>query len=298
MAYVRSMNSLQEQFDRDGFLVLEHFYTPEKCDELRNRAMQLCEGYTHDSSANIFKTHDQAKENDQYFLDSSNNISYFFEKDAIDEDGQLKQSVELSFNKIGHAIHDLDPVFDAFSRSPELCELSAAIGAQDHLLLQSMYIFKHARIGGIVDVHQDATFLYTEPQSCIGFWFALEDATIENGCLWAKAGGHKTTLRERFVRTPQGGTAIIELDETPLSTEGMLPLEVKKGTCIALHGLLPHYSLPNMSGKSRHAYSIHTISKYANYPSNNWLQPEGRILKGFQEKVTEVDAKTFQPNVL
>lgn len=52
----------------------------------------------------------------------------------------------------------------------------------------------------------------------------------------------------------------------------MIPLEVKKGTCIVLHGLLPHYSLPNTSGRSRQAYAIHTVSSRANYPIGNWLQ--------------------------
>jgi len=124
----------------------------------------------------------------------------------------------------------------------------------------------------VVDVHQDASFLYTEPASCVGFWFALEDATKENGCLWAKPGGHLTSLRSWFKRKKGGGTEMEMLDETPMSMDGMIPLEVPKGTCIVLHGYLPHYSLPNTSGKSRQAYAIHTINKNARYPEENWLR--------------------------
>jgi phytanoyl-CoA hydroxylase len=51
-----------------------------------------------------------------------------------------------------------------------------------------MYIFKQPFIGGEIDCHQDSTFLYTDPLSCIGFWFALEDATVDNGCLYAIPG--------------------------------------------------------------------------------------------------------------
>ena len=149
-----------------------------------------------------------------------------------------------------------------------------------HVIIQSMLIFKHARIGGNVDIHQDSTFLYTEPDSCIGFWFALEDATIENGCLWAKPGGQNTSLRSRFKRKNKNETEFITLDKEPLSMDNMIPLEVKKGTCIVLHGLLPHYSLPNTSGQSRQAYSIHMISNRAIYPNNNWLQREMIELKG------------------
>jgi phytanoyl-CoA hydroxylase len=48
-----------------------------------------------------------------------------------------------------------------------------------------MYIFKQPRIGGEVTCHQDSAFLYNDPISIAGLWFALEDATTENGCLWA-----------------------------------------------------------------------------------------------------------------
>jgi hypothetical protein len=96
------------------------------------------------------------------------------------------------------------------------------------LIIQSMLIFKHAKIGGEVDIHQDGSFLYTEPESCIGFWFALEDATLENGCLWAKPGGHQTPMRSWFRRKEGGGTEFVHLNAEPFSMEGMLPLEVKK----------------------------------------------------------------------
>jgi phytanoyl-CoA hydroxylase len=61
----------------------------------------------------------------------------------------------------------------------------------------------------------------------------------------------------------------------------MIPLEVKKGTCIVLDGLLPHYSLPNTSGKSRQAYALHAIDRNATYPETNWLQRDMDSLKGF-----------------
>jgi hypothetical protein len=41
---------------------------------------------------------------------------------------------------------------------------------------------------------QDGTFLYTAPQSCLGFWWALEDCTTVNGCLWGVPGSHKGVL--------------------------------------------------------------------------------------------------------
>ena len=99
----------------------------------------------------------------------------------------MRQTKERSINKIGHALHDLDPVFDGFSRTARLAQLAADLTVARPLLLQSMYIFKQPHIGGEVTCHQDATFLYTEPLGVTGLWFAIEDAMIENGCLWAIA---------------------------------------------------------------------------------------------------------------
>ena len=42
----------------------------------------------------------------------------------------------------------------------------------------------------VVVPHQDGTFLFNEPLKIMGVWIALEDATIENGCLWFIPGSH------------------------------------------------------------------------------------------------------------
>jgi phytanoyl-CoA hydroxylase len=273
--------TLSQKFENDGYLIIENFNSEEACDSLMKRGRELSNDYDYSGNPSIFQTSQQTRTSDEYFLDSGGNISYFFEKDAFNTEGKLKNNLFHSLNKVGHALHDLDPVFENFSRSPQLKQLAMQLGLNDYLIIQSMLIFKHAKIGGVVDIHQDSSFLYTEPYSCIGFWFALEDATIENGCMWAKPGGHKTSLRNWFKRKQGGGTEFETFDATPYSLEGMIPLEVKKGACIVLDGLLPHYSKPNTSGKSRQAYALHTISSQARYPKENWLRRDVNGLKGF-----------------
>jgi phytanoyl-CoA hydroxylase len=269
-------------YHRDGFLVLPDFATPSSCVALKAQAEEILHNFDPDANRSVFTTNEQSRHADQQFIDSATGIICFFEEEAFDDKGDLKQSKELSINKIGHAMHDLDPVFESFTYTNKLADVASDIGMPDALALQTMYICKQPRIGGEVTCHQDATFLYSDPITVTGFWFAIEDATLENGCLWAKPGGHKTSLRSWFRKKEAGGTEMHVFDEAPLSMEGMIPLEVKKGTCIVLDGLLPHYSLPNTSGKSRQAYAIHTISKQARYPKENWLQRNMDELKGFE----------------
>ena len=269
-------------YKRDGFLVLENFVSEKACDLLRSRAEELVRDFDPSGVVSIFSTREQTRSSDDYFLESGDKIRFFFEENAFLSDGSFRESKPRSINKIGHALHDLDSVFDEFSRRQEVKELVFDLGLTQPLLLQSMYIFKQPRIGGEVTCHQDATFLYTEPLRLVGLWFALEDATVENGCLWVIPGGHKIGLKSRFIRAAAGGTRFEIFDNEPWPEENLQRLEVKKGTLVVLHPLLPHLSRENTSPRSRHAYTLHVIDASVNYPKENWLQRSREMpLRGF-----------------
>jgi phytanoyl-CoA hydroxylase len=270
------------QYDREGFLIIENFVDAAACDALIGRAAEMVRDFDPAEAISIFSTQEQSRLTDDYFLDSGDKIRFFFEENAFLPDGSLRQSKEESINKIGHALHDLDPAFAGFSRTPELKQLAADLGIEQPLLLQSMYIFKQPNIGGEVTCHQDSTFLNTEPIAIAGLWFALEDATVENGCLWAIPGGHKLGLKSSWLRAPEGGMRFEVFDSEPWPEEKLVPLEVTKGTLILLHGLLPHKSLENRSPRSRNAFTLHVIDGNCRYPEDNWLRRSPALpLRGF-----------------
>lgn len=260
------------RYERDGFLVIEGFAGAGECEALKARAGELVEAFDPAGVVSIFTTREQARRSDEYFLDSGDKVRFFFEEEAFAPDGSLKQAKSRSINKIGHALHRIDPVFREFSERPGLAAMARDLGMAHPRCIQSMYIFKQPGIGGEVTCHQDGTFLYTEPMSVTGFWFALEDATLENGCLEAIPGGHRLGLRKRFVRDGAGGTRFETLDDSPWPEEGRVALEVGAGTLVILHGLLPHLSRANRSPKSRHAYTLHFIDEACRYPEENWLR--------------------------
>lgn len=277
---------MKTAFDRDGVLVLDGLVSVAMCDRLRSRVAEMIGGFDASEHKAVFSSKTEAHTQDpyQYFLDSAARTHFFFEEEAFDDHGNLTKPLPLALNKVGHAMHDLDDTFDAFARQPAFKAICEGLGQALPLPLQSMYIFKQPQIGGEVVCHQDATYLRTEPETCLGLWVALEDATEENGCLWGIPGGHKSGgLRAAFLRDKDAdGTHTKILREEPFEEDKKIPLPAPKGTVLVFGGLFPHMSAPNRSDKSRHAYTLHVIDGTAHYPANNWIRrPDNLPLRGF-----------------
>jgi phytanoyl-CoA hydroxylase len=261
-----------EAYRQAGVLILEDFVSREACAELRARTQELVDEFDPAEVHGVFSTTSQEQLNDAYFIESGGEIRFFLENDAFDDAGQLRDTKENCLNKMGHAMHDLDPVFEKFSHSAALAEIVNRLGNSDPAIIQSMYIFKPPRIGGEVVCHQDSTYIYTEPESCIGFWFALEDATTENGCMHFIPGQHKEPLKARNYRSGENSLTTEVLDSDPWPEHRKVAAPARAGTLVIFDGRSPHMSGPNVSDKSRHAYTLHIIDQRCHYPAENWLQ--------------------------
>ncbi|KAF8681940.1 hypothetical protein HU200_045393 [Digitaria exilis] len=210
-------------FETNGYLVMDSFSSAEEVREMRDRMAELVAGFD-GANTSVFSTKDHVR------LDG--------DKKAYGDDGCLKQAKELSINKVGHALHELDPVFKKFSFSESVSRLFSSLGYKRPAVIQSMYIFKQPGIGGEVVPHQDNTFLCTEPRTCTGLWLALEDATISNGCLWAIPGSHKKGLVRRMIRDENG--THFDRPSPSYDQKEFVPLEVKSGALVVIHGDLIH----------------------------------------------------------
>ncbi|KAI0268628.1 phytanoyl-CoA dioxygenase [Gloeopeniophorella convolvens] len=270
------------QRTRDSYLVIPGFLAPDETGALLARSKQLLDEFSLlDHPLTKFSTGDSNHVGDDYFLSSGDKIRYFLEEDAIDKQGNLTREKQKAVNKIGHALHELEPAFRRVTLENE--KLRSLVRDlrfhHDPVALQSMVIFKQPQIGGEVPEHNDSTFLYTSPPSALGFWIALERCTPENGALSFLPGSHLTApITKRFVRLPTGGTGFEQLldpTDPPNPTGAYILEECNPGDLVLIHGSVLHKSERNTSPKTRFAYTFHMIESppHATYDEKNWLQP-------------------------
>lgn len=297
-----SQEQLQE-FEREGVLVIQDFLTQDEVQEIKVEITRLVEGMDPATDRGVFSTTDNnsAQASDTYFLESGDKIRYFFEVDAFDKEGNLALDKHRSLNKMGHALHYKNPVFKKVSFSPRVKEVAKCLDLKDPAIVQGMYIFKQPGIGGVVTPHQDGTFLYNEPLRLFGFWFPIDDASLDNGCLWYVPGSHDTPITRRFLRTGQVGTKNhleFKGEDKVFPIDAWKAVPVKKGSLVLIHGQVVHKSERNLSSNSRHAYTFHVIEmEGSHYASKNWLQaPPGTELPKLYRAEESCVQETHQLN--
>jgi len=269
----------QEQkkfYDDNGYLILKDIISQTDSTVLKARIHYIIENTPIDRPQGVFTTGNKQMEvtSDDYFLSSANKIRIFLEEDNRNNISGLR------INKIGHALHKLDSIYNQFTHSDIFRKISHDIGVKNPLIPQSMYIFKSPGVGGKVSPHQDSTFLLTEPQTCHAFWMPLEDVTIKNGCLWVIPHSHKGELIYKFKLNKETNTTYFEpplndcLTNDIWKEEDYIPLEVNKGDLVLLHGSTVHKSEKNISEFPRDVYTFHIIDANSQWSSENWLQYE------------------------
>jgi ectoine hydroxylase-related dioxygenase (phytanoyl-CoA dioxygenase family) len=160
-----------------------------------------------------------------------------------------------------------DPFFRSVAASPHILDMAAAlIGNPTHIMLYSDQVFlKPALCGSAKPLHQDNSYFRVTPHSHgVTCWIAVDDSTIDNGCMRYIPASHKLGLLPHK-----------SLDYTHLTPEAdnigeEIPVPIPAGSAIFHHLLTLHSSAPNTSTRSRRAWALHFCSRDAESPVKSW----------------------------
>lgn len=236
------MNSF---FKENGFLVLENALDEEEVEALNKEAIRLCRNENGDIEGL----------NPADFAESDRDV--------------LKRTLCIHFP------HKLSTLMRKMLTQPNIVNVLTSVVSANVKCMQSMLFIKAAGKPGQA-WHQDEDYIPTRDRSLIGAWIALDDATIENGCLWIIPGSQKQgILWKQEWHADARFDCSEEAQGFPYTQNDEVPVEVKKGSVVFFNGYTLHRSLPN---KTQDAFRRSLVNHYMSAESFlPWRRPNDNI---------------------
>ena len=229
-----------EFYRENGFLVVPGLASPQEVETLRADAVDLCRGkYPNEKLPPV--------------------------------DAGLSDAEVLGRFLCIHQIHKISPIMlEAGVKHQGMAEVLAALIGPDVKCMQSMLFIKPPGFQGQA-WHQDEIFIPTRDHSLTGGWIALDDATVENGCMWVLPGSHRGCLWET---RPHENTDEFDgaSESYGFDGSGEIPVEVKTGDVVFFDGYLLHRSRKNRSQMHRRVLVNHYMNAWSRLP---WQLREG-----------------------
>lgn len=237
----------QEQFERDGFLPYGPIISPGQLETVRARIDVIADGKS--------SVPDERIRFEQAYLDGK--LPGVERRDAV-------------WQMMGVAIHD--DVFHDLVRHPRILDAIESLLGPDVKYFSDQVLMKPARHGSAVNWHQDSYYWPIEPQNLVTCWLALDDATLENGCMCFIPGTHREGVKEH-TRNDQRTSKIEGVD-----TSKLVAAPLPAGGCEFHHSLTLHATSENKTPYRRRAIAMTYMSARSKDPKN----PERRypLLRG------------------
>jgi phytanoyl-CoA hydroxylase len=238
----------ERTYDRDGYAVLADALSASEVQALRDEAVRICRG----------------------------------ELGAVDgvrraAAGEPDERVVREYLCI-HFPHKLSELMHETLAHPAVVDaLTALIGPNVKAMQSMLFIKSEGRPGQAW--HQDELFIPTRDRSLTAAWIALDDATVENGCLWVLPGSHRRGVLypDRDHQNPQFDCEV-EAFDFPYRDEDAVAVEVPAGSVVLFNGYLLHMSLPN---SGRHGLRRALVNHYMRAESLlPWFLPPDGVTMG------------------
>ncbi len=184
-------------------------------------------------------------------------MTYICAENTLETHDKTRMEMEPDQPPQGSAVRRLyEPcthytAFDAFSRSDRILDCVQSLIGPDILRHYSKINMKPARVGSVVEWHQDLTYYPLTNGDSLALLLYLDDANIENGCLKLIPGKHNQDLMDHTSEGFFQGRVTSPVDENAAEA-----IEGSAGTAIFMHAMTPHSSVPNKTNKPRRTLII------------------------------------------
>lgn len=229
--------SLAVRYQRDGFLVTENLLPSDLIGALRDRITDIGAGRVPD-----------------------------FPQSDIEYEPTRDGRVSTTPRKINRCAES-DSVFMAAVCRNEIRDIVELLIGPDIKLFGSQCFMKPP--GGVQKpYHQDSAYFTIEPLSLVTCWIALDDVTVDNGCMWVIPGSHTDGIYDHSQPWEVAGRVDMQIPDARIELSREVPITLTAGSCSFHHSVLLHRSGPNQTTSHRRGLAVHYMSA-----ASRWTHP-------------------------
>ena len=237
-------------YRRDGFTVVEDILTADELQQTREHIEGIAEGRIPFPESNIE-----------------------YEPGTRDKGRSLD-----TLRKINEAAPH-DPFYMEYARHPGIMEVVTALLGPDIKLFGDQTFMKPP--GGVEKpYHQDSAYFKVEPADLVTAWMALDDVTLENGCLWVVPGSHLQGIRDHSQEWVVGDRTDKQVPDDAIDLTREVPITLRAGSCSFHHSVLLHRSGPNHTPHRRRGLAVHYMSSRLRWTGDPAEKPDYPLLHG------------------
>lgn len=243
-------NSLATRYQQDGFATVVKLLSNSELEAIRQRMDMISEGRVPTFPSEMIE----------------------FEPAATGTSGRSP------VRKINHCA-ERDEVFMSHAANPRILDIVELLIGPDIKLFGSQCFMKPP--GGIPKpYHQDSAYFTIEPRELVTCWTALDDATIDNGCLWVVPGSHQIGLLDHDQPWHVGDRVDMQVRDEQIDYTLEVSNELTAGSCSFHHSMLLHRSGLNRTDKPRRGLAVHYMSSRSRWTHSSEMKPDYPLLRG------------------
>ena len=238
------------QFQEKGYIVVEDLLSGDEVEVLRQRVADIAAGRT---------------------AFPAEKIEY--------EPGISEQTPPIDRLRKLNGCAQHDQVFLNHALHPAILDVAESLLGPDLKLFGDQMFLKPP--GGMEKTyHQDSPYFKIEPMALVSSWVAMDDVTLENGCLWVVPGSHKGGALDHSEVWMVGERRDMTIPETAFDRNIEESIVMKAGSCSFHHSLLLHRSRANETTQRRRGLATHYMSAQSRWTGALQDKPDYLLLRG------------------